>query len=273
VTETRVVYSDLDGTMVGPHGCFFRTDDGSLTAEPARALLELLAADIPLVLVSGRTRPQLLEAAAIFGADGYIAEMGAVIGWNGGRDSDVLRGAMPAAYTGAPAAVEESGLLEELFETYEGLLEYHAPWHVGHEADVMLRGRIDVTDVGAWLADRGFGWLRLKDNGVLPPLPNPTLGPAAFPMHVYHLMPDGITKGLAVARDLARRQLEPAQALGIGDSASDLEMAPYVAQLWLTANGAGQEQMAELIAGCPNARVSGAALGLGWAQAVRAALR
>ncbi len=281
MSSIRVVYSDLDGTMVGPHGCFFRAEDGALTSAPAAALLDLLAADIALVLVSGRTRPQLLEAAAIFGADGYIAEMGSVIGWDRGRASEVLRGAMPARYEESAAAVaEESGLIAELFDFCAGRLDYHAPWHLGHEADVMLRGQVDVAEVDRWLARRGFGWLRLRDNGVLPPFPNPSpdpspdpeSAPADRPVHVYHLLPDGITKGLAVGRDLARRGLRPAQALGIGDSASDLEMAPYVRELWLTANGAAHPHMADLIATHPNVTVSAGALGLGWASAVRAAL-
>lgn len=100
MTDIRVIYTDLDGTMVGPYGCFFRAEDGALTDEPARALLDLLAADVTLVLVSGRTRPQMLEAARIFGAEGYIAEMGSVIGWDHGREADVLRGAMPETYQG-----------------------------------------------------------------------------------------------------------------------------------------------------------------------------
>lgn len=273
MTGIRVVYSDLDGTMVGPHGCFFRAEDGTLTAEPARALLDLHAASIPLILVSGRTRPQLLEAAAIFGAAGYIAELGSVIGWDGGREAEILRGAMPAQYQDAPATViEQSGLLPDLFDRYAGMLQYHTPWHLGHEADIMLRGSIDATDADRWLADRGYGWLRMRDNGVLPPFPNPTLRPEATPSHVYHLMPDGITKGLAVGRDLARRGLSPRQALGIGDSASDLEMAPHVSELWLTANGARHDHMSELIATCRNVRVAAEPLGLGWVQAVRAAL-
>lgn len=273
MTDIRVIYSDLDGTMVGPRGCFFRAVDGGLTAAPARALLDLLAADIALVLVSGRTQPQLLEAAAIFGADGYIAEMGSVIGWDLGRGSEVLSGAMPAQYERPPAAVvADSGLLTDLFTFCDGYLQYHSPWHRGHEADVMLRGLVDVPEVDRWLAHRGFGWLRLRDNGVLPSFTDPTLRSEASPVHVYHLLPDGITKGLAVARDLARRGLSPAQAFGIGDSASDLEMAPYVRELWLTANGAAHGHMAELVAACPNVTVSSEALGLGWASAVRAAL-
>ncbi|MGI8680736.1 MAG: HAD family hydrolase [Mycobacteriales bacterium] len=269
----RVVYSDLDGTMVGPGGSFFRTEDLALTLEPARALVELHDAGIALVLVSGRTRPQLLEAGRIFGADGFIAELGAVIGWDAGRSSQLLAGEMPAAYAGTPVEVMDSlGVVEQLLEKYAGRLEYHSPWHRGHEVDVMLRGRVDVAEAEGWLAGQGVGWLRLRDNGVLPSRRSPTLDPMTGPTHVYHLMPAGLSKGRAVAWDLARRGLAPADALAIGDSASDLDMAAHVRTLWLTANGARHGDMRELVRVRENVRVADAAVGLGWTQAVRSAV-
>lgn len=269
----RVVYSDLDGTMVGPGGSFFRGEDGGLTLDPAGALIELHRAGIALVLVSGRTRAQLVEASRIFGADGFIAELGAVIGWDAGRSSQVLAGDMPTTYAGTPVEVMESlGVVSGLLERYAGRLEYHSPWHLGHEVDVMLRGRIDVADAQGWLAARGQPWLRLRDNGVLPARRPTTLDPGATPVHVYHLMPAGISKGRALARDLARRGLRASDALAIGDSASDLDMAAYVDTLWLTANGARHAHMRGLIDALANARIAQGAVGLGWAEAVRWAL-
>lgn len=269
----RVVYSDLDGTMVGPGGCFFRGEDRRLSLEPARALVDLLAAGVDLVLVSGRTRPQLVEAARIFGADGYIAELGAVLGWAGGRRHELLRGEMPPGYDGLPAQVlEQTGIVRRLLERYHGRLEYHEPWHLGHEADVMLRGLVDVADAEAWLAGVGFGWLTLHDNGVLSATCRTGLDPSATPAHVYHLMARGLSKGLGVARDLRRRGLSPAQAIAVGDSASDLDMAPQVGRMWLTANGARQAHLTPLLARHPNVRVADAAVGHGWVQAVRDAI-
>ncbi|MDP9429728.1 MAG: HAD hydrolase family protein, partial [Actinomycetota bacterium] len=89
---------------------------------------------------------------------------------------------------------------------------------------------------------------------------------------VYHLMPRGISKGAAIAWDLERRGLTPADAVAIGDSVSDLEMAPAVDRLWITANGATVDGMADLLAAVPNMTVTDAAMGEGWAQAVRASL-
>jgi hypothetical protein len=264
--------------MVGPRGNFFAAADGTPTSAPARALLELHRAGVALVLVSGRTRAQLVEAAQIFGADGFIAELGAVVGWDRGRSVQMLPGAMPAEYAGRPPlqVMQAGGLPDALFARWPGLLQWHAPWHAGHEADAMLRGRVDVAEVERWLAAEGWGWLRLRDNGVLPGRRWPGLLPQVHPAHVYHLMPDGLTKGAAVGWDLERRGLAAADAVAIGDSASDLGMAAYTGRMWLVANAAAAfhlpPQLAAARAAGQDVRVTAEPLGVGWAEAVLAAL-
>jgi hydroxymethylpyrimidine pyrophosphatase-like HAD family hydrolase len=99
-----------------------------------------------------------------------------------------------------------------------------------------------------------------------------TLAEEARPPRVYHLMPRGISKGTAIAWDLQRRGIDPADAVAIGDSVSDLEMAPVVGRLFVPANGAAVDGMAELLSAVPNATVTTAAMGQGWAEAVRASL-
>jgi hydroxymethylpyrimidine pyrophosphatase-like HAD family hydrolase len=268
VTPIRVVYTDLDGTMVGPWGCFFRTAASTPELEPARALVDLLAAGVTLVLVSGRTRPQLAEAARIFGADGYVGELGAVLGWDHATRHEFLRGDLPEKYTGTVVdVVHAEGIVDALFDRYRGRLDYHSPWHDDHENDVMLRGSVDPAEVEAWLRGEGFGWLRLHDNGRLP-----AYDAGGADRHVYHLMAGGLSKGGGVAADLARRGLRPDQAIAIGDSLSDLSMAPHVRRFFLTANGLRSPAAAAALADTPNATVCGAEVGLGWAEAVRAAL-
>ncbi len=252
-----IVYSDLDGTMVGPRGCFFRAADRSVTLEPARALATYLGAGHTLVLVSGRTRAQLQEAALIFGADGFVAELGALVAWESGRRVESL----PA---GSPATDD---LVADLLAEFAGRLEHHAPWHVGHEVDVMLRGSVPDPEVREWLQRKGFGHLELRDNGVLPPQRETGLS-VEGPVHVYHLLPAEVSKGAAVAWDLARRGLDPSEAVAVGDSASDLVMAAAVGRFFLVANGA--EHAGELPA---NATVTDGPLGAGWAQAVTWATR
>ncbi len=268
-----VVYTDLDGTMVGPRGSFLHTAGGELTAAPWTALLELHRAGVPLVLVSGRTHAQLQEAGRVFAVDGHIAELGSLVSWAGGRETHLLTGDLPAEFAGrTPVEVmTDLGVVDALLAARRGRLEWHAPWHATHTGDAMLRGRVDTADVDAWLADRGWGWLTLKDNGRVPRTPRMAVDVEGAP-HVYHLMPRGIGKGHAIAWDLARRGLDPADAVAVGDSVSDLEMAPAVGRLWITANGAAVPGMTEAIAALPNVTATAGAMGEGWAEAVRAAV-
>ncbi len=261
----RVIYSDLDGTMVGPGGCFFRAENAQVDLEPAHALAELLRCGIPLVLVSGRTQAQLLEACAIFGADGYIGELGAVVGWDRGRRRQLLRGAMPQEYDAIP-----DELVSDFLARYAGQLEYHTPWSDGHQLDVMLRGQVDVAEVNAWLTAQGAGWLRMHDNGLLPPHRRACV--VVSELHVYHLVPDGIDKGRAVAFDLERRGLAADQAIAIGDSQSDLTMASEVGRFHLVANGARSAPVRAAAEALGNVVIQDGALGLGWSAAVRSAI-
>jgi hypothetical protein len=271
---TRIVYTDLDGTMVGPRGSFWHSAGRDLTAEPATALLELHRAGVALVLVSGRTFEQVVEAARIFAADGAIAELGAVVSWDGGRGTHRLSGELPAEHAGRTPmdVMAEAGVVEELIARHAGRLEWHAPWHATHDADALLRGRVDPLAVDAELAERGYGWLTLQDNGAIQETSRMRLDPDPAPPRVYHLMPRGISKGVAIAWDLERRGIDPADAVAIGDSLSDLDMAPAVARLWITANGASVDGMAQRVAAVPNAAVTDAPVGEGWSEAVRASL-
>jgi len=263
----QILYSDLDGTMVGPGGCFVRAADGSTTLDPTNALIALHNAGVTLSLVSGRTRAQLQEAARIFGADGFIAEMGAIIGWDNGRRSSMLTGQTPSEFSGPLVAQLESlGLVDAVLVEYEGRLEHHAPWHLGHETDVMMHGRVDVDVVNKWLVEKGFGWLVLADNGRL----NSTVMDGLDgPPHIYHLMARGISKGVGVAADLERRGLTPADAVAVGDSLSDLEMAPHVERFFLVRNGAEVADIKAAADALPNVTICDGPLGAGWAQAAR----
>ncbi|MCZ3387395.1 MAG: HAD hydrolase family protein [Actinomycetia bacterium] len=268
---TRILYSDLDGTMVGPGGCLVRAADRSTTLDPTEALIALHDAGVLLSLVSGRTRAQLQEAARIFGADGFIAEMGAIIGWDHGRRSSILTGETPQEFAGPLVAQLESlGLIDALLAECDGRLEHHAPWHLGHETDVMTHGLVDVDVVNKWLDAEGFGWLVLADNGRL----NSTvMGGLDGPPHIYHLMARGISKGAGVAVDLERRGLTASDAVAVGDSLSDLEMAPFVERFFLVANGAEVPDIRAAADALPNVTICVGPLGAGWAQAARYCVR
>ena len=66
----------------------------------------------------------------------------------------------------------------------------------------------------------------------------------------------GLTKGTGVGRDLARRGLRRSDAVAIGDSVSDLAMAPEVGRMFLVANGARVPAVADVAAAAPGVVVT-----------------
>jgi len=118
--------------------------------------------------------------------------------------------------------------------------------HLGHETDILLHGKVDVAEAEAWLATQGAGWLRLRDNGLVASSHMPGLD-GSGPPRVYHLMADGVSKGAAVAHDLKARGLVPAQAVAVGDSSSDLEMAATVGRMHLVGNALRHPDVAAML--------------------------
>ena len=259
----EILFSDLDGTLVGRGGSLLADLDGRPTLAAAEALVAAHAAGLEVVLVSGRTRAQLHETGRLLGLRDAVAELGAVLVVEG---KPVLEwGGAPKDLADTPAeALERSGALAFLLDSFAGRLEPHTPWHLARHGTALLRGQVDPAEADARLAEAGFGWARLLDNGRLHG--HRHLGPGQT--HAYHLLPVGVTKATGAAAYLARRGIQPGQAAAIGDAPADLELAATVGAMFVVANGVWAADQTRAAGGPAIATPSGA--GQGWAEAVRA---
>jgi hydroxymethylpyrimidine pyrophosphatase-like HAD family hydrolase len=260
VSRVRVLYSDLDGTLLGPGGSLLASAGGGETLAAAQALLELRRAGVDLVLVSGRTRRGLHEVARVLGASAYLAELGAIL-VEGDEVVDNL-GAFPG--TGRPFdAMARQGVGALLLERFPTRLEPIAPWT---EATMMFHGHVDTAEAEAVLDEAGFGWLAFNDNGRLR-RQVPSL--QVDEVRAYHLLPRGVSKASGIRLHRERHGLDPAEAAAVGDSRADVEAAREVGAFFLVANGRealGDQPLP------PNAEVTPGAHGEGFADAVRAVL-
>ncbi len=260
----RALYADLDGTLTGPGGSLFAGIPGGLTDRGAAAVAALHRAGVDLVVVSGRTRPQAREAARMLGARSHIAELGAFV-----VDGSEVVTTFGDQGPGTPfEAIVRSGAGAFLLERYAGRLEPHTPWSAEpREATLLLRGLVDPAEATAGLAGAGYGWLEVRDNGVIHrgydglDLPE---------VHAYHVVPRGVSKAAAIALHRERNGLEPEATAAVGDSPSDLEAAAVTGAVFIVANGAE----ATRAAGGPvdNAFLTPSAGGNGVAEAVAALL-
>ncbi|MCA1830978.1 MAG: HAD-IIB family hydrolase [Actinomycetota bacterium] len=262
-----VVYTDMDGTMLGARGSFIHDPDGAPTLEPATALLAATGAGIDVVPVSGRALRGLQTDARILGLQTVIAEMGSLISYDFGQTVVQNFGETPRE--GMPAAImEEDGAVVLLLKEFDGKLEHHLPWATWRECTQLLRGLVDPRAADEVLEKKGLGWLRLHDNGRLH---GEYLGIPKGSARAYHLQPKGVSKGTAVALDRARRGFAREACVAIGDSFADLELAPEVGAFIIVCDALDDDPaLFEAIETLDNVLVTDRAQNLGWSDVLRA---
>jgi len=230
------IYADLDGTLLGPGGSLFRTPEG-LTRAAAEAIVRIREAGVSLVLVSGRTREQMREAARILEADGSIAELGAFVVERDALFAETVTTNF-GAYDGPGLpfdAMGHAGAGGFLLERYPRSLEPHTPWAFqDREATMLFRGFLDPAEATVALADAGYDWLELLDNGVIRRTFD-TLDVAE--VRAYHLVPRGVNKASAVALHRDRHGLSLPETAAVGDSLSDAQMAASVGRCFIVGGG------------------------------------
>ena len=258
----KVLFSDVDGTLVGKAASVLSSLDGEPTLAAVEALLAARRAGIEVVLVSGRTRAQLFEASRLLGLRDAIGELGTVLVRDG--RAELQWGETPRDLADTPAeALERSGALRTVLDEFAGRIEPHSPWHPGRQGTALLRGQVDAADVNEILRAKGFGWAHVVDNGRLRGS-YPHLGERDT--HSFHLLPVGVSKAITAAAYLAQRGLDRSHAAAVGDGPADLEMADAVGAMFLVANGAWA---AERDPGRPVV-VSPSSAGAGFAEVVAA---
>ena len=259
-----VLFSDVDGTLVGRGGALLADLEGEPSLAAAEALVAARRDGLEIVLVSGRTRAQLFETGRLLGLRDAIAEMGAVLVCDG--TAELRWGEAPRDLGETPAeALERSGALRVVLDTFAGRIEPHTPWQRNRQGTALLRGQVETAEVDAALRAEGLGWARLLDNGRLRGA-YPHLGPGET--HAYHLLPAAVSKAATAAAYLAARGLERSQAAAVGDGPADLELADAVGAMFLVANGA----WAAAEAGGRRVIVTESSAGAGFAEVVRALL-
>lgn len=264
----RCVYTDLDGTLLGPGGVLFRDAEGNFSMAQARALEACARAGVEVVIMSGRREPQVKEAARLMGQTSYIYEAGCAFAIDG--ETTLMTGELAPSEEGTIyEQIEARGIPKALFERFPERLEYHSPWHHGRVLSHLFRGKVDVEEANALLAERGDDDLRLLDNGAI----GTPMAAIEGRTHAYHLVPRLVSKANAVTAHARARGYQPAECIAVGDSVEDLEVAAAVGRFFVVANGA--ENDAGLRAAMPaweNVTVTEGAMGDGFYEAVVATL-
>ena len=264
--EIKVIYTDVDGTLLGPDGCFFLDTERQYTLKPAQALVAVLERNIDIVMISGRHIRQLRENARVFGFKNYIAEMGTQIVYNLGEEVILNLGDFKKTEESVFKTIEKSGVLDLLRQTYQRKLEDHTPWSSERDCTPLFRGYVDVNEANELLRQKGYENLVLVDNGVIPRKSETLDVPE---MHAYHLIPRGVGKESGIKIDRRIRKIPKKAAIAIGDAVADLPFAQEVGAFFMVKNGlVKNSHLAEQILEAENIFVTENEMGLGWAEVV-----
>src|SRR5262245_26385846 len=181
----RSVYTDLDGTLLGRYGSLFRDSEGEFSMLQARMLEACSRAGVEVVIKSGRRESSVLEDAKLIGSTSYICEVGCLVVIDDERTE--LTGEVETDEGKSLAeTMVDRGIPDELFEHFDGMLEWHHPWHRQRELSLLFRGKVDVEEGNRLLAERGHTGIKLIDNGAIFAPMEGVEGPA----HAYHLLPE-----------------------------------------------------------------------------------
>jgi hydroxymethylpyrimidine pyrophosphatase-like HAD family hydrolase len=228
----KVLYADVDGTMVGPLGNLLWDSHRTPTVAAAEALVRAAEEGLEVVALTGRTRAAMFEFARVLGLESWICEMGGIRVYDRGDTVVHEHGGFPGG--GIPTE-EIHRAAELLLATYPGKLEEHSPWNATRESSFLLRGDVSAEEAEERLAEAGFGWATLVDNGVIPRRYENLTG--ADRVRAYHLLPRGVSKLAGVAGDRASRGLDREDCAIVGDAAADLDCRGEVGRCFLVRNG------------------------------------
>jgi len=262
----RAVYTDLDGTLYGKAGSLFRDAEGNFSLLQSRALEACHRAGVEVVIMSGRREAQVMADARVMGQSSYIYEAGC--GVNIDFEPTLLIGDWEAREDGDPTPAQrmlDLGIPDLLLEYFGHQLEWHDPWHTDRHLSHLMRGKVDVGEANALLAERGFEDVRFLDNGAIGRRVEAVEGPA----HAYHLVPGGASKAKGVAYHVQARGYDPESCIGVGDSLEDLDVAGAVGRFFMVANGPKRDgAMGEALSRFGNVTVTEGEMGDGFYEAV-----
>jgi hydroxymethylpyrimidine pyrophosphatase-like HAD family hydrolase len=260
----RCVYTDLDGTLLGgAGGSLLRDAEGRFSLRQVRGLEACHRAGVEVVIMSGRREPQVMAAARLIGQSSYIYEAGCAVMIDGERT--LLTGGWVPDADGTPAEkMLAAGIPELLFERFPGRLEWHSPWHHDRKLSHLFRGKVDVGEANAALAEHGHDDLRFLDNGAIVI----KIGEFDSP-HTYHLVPGGASKVKGVEFHMRARGLTSAECIAIGDAVEDLDAAQAVGRFFVVANGPERDpEMRHAIGAYANVTITKGRMGDGFYEAV-----
>ncbi|MCJ7665768.1 MAG: HAD hydrolase family protein [Actinobacteria bacterium] len=233
IADLKVIYSDLDGTLFNDQGCIVKDGRGEYYFKAVSLLGEINGRGWDLVLVSGRNKYQLRYNAQMIGVKNYIAELGSELVYDLGKEVHVTFENGTESFDITYEGVDLVRIMDLLMKEFPEKIESRMEWSRYRSFNALFFGEIDLDKANKLLQAEGYNSLVLVDNGFSNLV---DLELKVSRLHIYNLMPRGVTKANGLRLDKKIRGFEDENCIALGDSMEDLQMAGEVKYFFLMKN-------------------------------------
>ena len=266
LNDLKVIYSDLDGTLLNHKGCLVNDSQGLFFLGAVKAIEKVRKHNIDLVLVSGRNQVQLRYNAQMMGLKNYIAELGSELVYDLGKEVRVTYHKQGRDYNITYGGRDLALIIDLLKKHFPHRIEGKLEWSKYRNHNALFFGEIDLKEANLLLGQAGYTDLVLVENGKSGLV---NLDLEVKDLFIYNLIPKGVSKDKAIALDQKIRGLDPSQCIALGDSPSDIDMASRVKYFFLMGDSLKQEgDLARQLQNYSNIYVTTGEMNRGWAEVI-----
>jgi len=265
IGDLKVIYTDLDGTLLNDQGCIIKDVEEKYYFDALKLLSDIKQRGWDLILVSGRNKYQLRYSAQMIGVENYISELGSELVYGLGKDVHVTfneKKDFDLTYGGKDLIK----IIDLLMKEFPGNIESRMEWSRYRSYNALFFGEIDLRRANDILQREGYKGLVLVDNGFSKLM---DLDIDIDRVHIYNLMPAGVTKANGVILDKKLRNLKKENCIALGDSLEDLKMAAEVKYFFLMKNALEhREELKEELIKYDNVYITEEIMNRGWNEVI-----
>jgi HAD superfamily hydrolase (TIGR01484 family) len=264
--QVRVIYSDLDGTLLNDKGCLIKDRENNFFIGALEQIEKLFQKDIDIVLISGRNKVQLRFNAKILGVKNYIAELGCELVYDQGKKVHFTFDNERFKYDFRYQGRDLQKVIDILKNAFPNKIEGKPEWAIYRSTNALFLGDVDIKSANRLLRDNGYGEAELVNNGPTL-LENVSLD--LKKIYIYNLMPKGVGKINGVRLDKKIRNFKRENCIALGDSMEDLKLASEVKYFFMMENTIEEEKdIIGALKNYDNVFVSDNAMNRGWAEVI-----
>lgn len=266
ITDVKVVYTDLDGTLLNDKGCLIKDSEDRYFFDAVKQLKNLAEKNIDVVMVSGRNKLQLKYNAQMMNLKNYIAELGSELIYDLGKEIYITYDKSKQKYNFAALGPDLEAVAGLLKKEFPSRIECKADWNRNRSTNVLFLGEIDLERANKILEENGYIDSVIINNG---PTSMYSMDLDVNKVYFYNLMPKGVNKSIGVKLDRKIRHLDKKNCIALGDSIEDLKIAGEVMYFFLMNNNIHEEKdILEVLHKYNNVFITEGKMNRGWSEVI-----